>query len=431
MKYPSIPSSLFKKRRAQFTKHMTPGAIAIFLSNDEMPRNGDQTFPFRQNSDTFLLSGLDQEDSILVLFPDAPKEEWKELAFIKKTNKEIAIWEGHKFTLREAQEISGVQHIHWTDSFDNLLRQLLQYTSSIYINQNEQPKFSTPVRSKSMRFADFVQSNYPLHQLLRAQPILRRMRTVKLQEEIDLIRQACSITRDTFYDILSFVKPGVWEYEIEAKILHGFISRRANGYAYYPIVASGANANVLHYVANNDQCSDGELILMDFGAEYANYAADTTRCIPVNGHFSPRQKQVYKAVQHVLNKATQLLKPGVLLDEYEKEVGKLMEQQLIHLGLITREDIANQNPQSPAYKKYYMHGTSHHMGLDVHDVNDRHTPLQDGVIVTCEPAIYIPEEGLGIRLENDILISGNHPINLMSDIPIEIEEIEELMNSGQ
>ncbi len=427
MKYSTIPNSLFTKRRAQFIQRMEPGAIAVFHSNDEMPRNGDQCFPFRQNSDTFLLSGLDQEETILLLFPDAPKDEWKEMAFLKKTNEHIAIWEGHKYTKEEAREISGISNIQWVEAFDATLRQIMMNTDTVYLNSNEQPKFSTPVRSRDLRFSDFISKEYPLHTQKKAQPITRTMRSVKLPEEIALIQKACEITRDTFYDVLSFVQPGVWEYEIEAKLLHGFLSRRANGYAYYPIVASGANANVLHYVANNAQCKSGDMVLMDFGAEYANYAADSTRCFPVNGRFTDRQKAVYSAVLHVLKEATKLLKPGVLLDEYEKEVGKIMEEQLVSLGLLTKDEIKNQDPKNPAYKKFYMHGTSHHMGLDVHDVNNRHDPLQPGMVLTCEPAIYIPEENLGIRLENDILITEAEPVNLMADIPIEIEEIEQLM----
>lgn len=430
MKYQSIDPELFRLNRKRFASQMKPDSIAIFHSNDLMPRNGDQTFPFRQNSALFSLCGLDQEESVLVLFPDSLKEGYQEIAFIKKTNEHIAVWEGHKYSKEEASAISGIKTIHWVDDLDRTLHELIVYAKRIYVNTNEQERFISEVPSRDMRFTKKLQERYPAHKYHRSQPIIKKMSMIKSKHEIDLIQRACDITQKGFLRVLDFVRPGVMEYEIEAEIIHEFIRNRANGHAYSPIVASGKNACILHYNSNNQMCQDGDMLLMDFGAEYGNYAADLTRTIPVNGQYSPRQKEVYQSVLRVLNEATQLLVPGTMLEEYHKEVGYMMESELLSLGLLSKTDIKQQSADQPAYKRYFMHGTSHHLGLDVHDLNNRYAPIQAGMVFTVEPGIYIPEEQLGIRLENDILVTDQEPINLMSDIPIAIEEIEELMNAG-
>ncbi len=430
IRYEPINPELFRLNRRRFTRQLKPNSMAIFHSNDLMPRNGDQSFPFRQNSHLFMLSGLDQEETVMVLFPDCPKEDYRELAFIKKTNETIAIWEGHKYTKEEASDTSGISNIFWLDDMDRILNELIILSENIYVNSNENKSFSSPVASRDVRFAQQLRQRYPAHQLLRAQPILTKMAMIKSSHEVELIQEAIDITDTAFRRVLDFVKPGVNEYEIEAEIIHQFIRNRANGHAYHPIVASGKNACVLHYGTNNQTCLDGDILLMDFGAEYANYAADLSRSIPVNGRYSDRQKAVYNSTLHVMRAATQMLVPGTNLDEYRKEVGKLMESELLSLKLIDKTDIKNQDPKRPAYKKYFMHGTSHHLGLDVHDLSHQHIPVQAGMVFTMEPGIYIPEENLGVRIENNILVTDDRPIDLMADIPVETEAIEELMNSA-
>ena len=429
MKYDPINNDLFARNRQRFVEQMAPNTLAIFHSNDEMPRSGDQNFPFRQNPDLFALTGLDQEQTILLLYPDCPKAELREVAFVRKTNEHIAIWEGHKYTKEEARETSGIKRILWAEEFSGIIEQVMIYADGVYLNSNEHDRFSSEVPSRDLRKGKALMEKYPFHAYHRAQPILKKMAMIKSDIEVDLVRHACGITKKAFDRVLATVKPGIYEYEIEAEIIHTFIANRSSGHAYSPIIASGPNANVLHYTDNDQQCKAGDVILMDFGAEYANYASDLSRSIPVSGRFTDRQKAVYSSVLSVLNSATQLLRPGILLDDYEKQVGKLMEKELVDLGLITMDDIKNQDPARPAYKKYFMHGTSHHLGLDVHDLNHRYQPIEAGMIFTCEPGIYIPEEGLGIRLENDILVTSGDPVNLMADIPIEIDEIEGAMNA--
>lgn len=428
MKYAPISSELFLQNRKRFAQEMLPNTLAIFHSNDEMPRSGDQFFPFRQNPDLFALTGLDQEQTILLLFPDCPKAEFREVAFVRETNEHIAVWDGHKYTKDEATETSGISNIQWTHKFQGILEQVMIYAEGVYLNSNEHDRFSSEVPSRDLRKGKDVMEKYPFHNYHRAQPILKKMAMIKNEIEVGLVKHACGITKEAFLRVLEFTKPGVSEYEVEAEIIHTFIRNRANGHAYSPIIASGQNACVLHYTDNNQVCKAGDVMLMDFGAEYANYASDLSRSIPISGRFTDRQKAVYSSVLHVMKKATQLLRPGILLDDYEKEVGKLMESELLKLGLISSSDVAGQDPKKPAYKKYFMHGTSHHLGLDVHDLSHRFEPIKPGMIFTCEPGIYIPEENLGIRLENDILITEKAPIDLMADIPIEIEEIEQLMN---
>jgi Xaa-Pro aminopeptidase len=431
MKYTSIDNTLFIENRKQFAKELAPNSIAILFSNDEMPRSADQSFPFRQNPDLFWLSGIDQEQTILIIFPDCPNKVYTEALFIRKTNEHIAVWEGHKYTIDEARKASGIQNIFWADSFESVLPSLLSYCDNVYVNINENDRANNHVPYKDIRFANEIKQQYPAHSLKRLGPIMAKLRAVKHSIEVDIIKQACNITRDAFIRTLKFVQAGVYEYEIEAEIIHEFIRQRATGHAYSPIIASGKNSCVLHYVDNNQMCKDGDLVLMDFGAEYANYAADMTRTIPVNGKFSARQKDVYNAVLHVMKQAKTMLKPGVTLADYNLEVGKIMEEELIKLGLLNKEEVAKQDEKNPLYKKYFMHGTSHFLGIDVHDIGNRYAPMQVGNVFTCEPGIYIPEENIGIRIENDIYIGENGNIDLMADIPIEVEEIESIMQSGK
>ena len=429
MKYTPINPEMFAFNRARFTSQMKSNSLAIFQSNDEMPRNGDQNFPFRQNSDLFGLCGLDQEETILVLFPDCVKEDLREVVFVKRTNEHIAVWDGHKYTKSEATETSGIEKVYFLDEMWPVLNELILLANNIYLNTNENDRYMSDVQTRDLRFARMLKDKYPVHNYYRAQPVLKKLAMVKTKWEIDLVNQACDITEKGFRRLLKFIRPGVWEHEIEAEIIHEFIRNRANGHAYSPIVAGGLNACVLHYTDNNMQCQNGDLILMDFGAEYANYAADLTRTIPINGRFTDRQKAVYNAVLRVMRQATQMLVPGTVIEEYHKKVGRIMEAELLQLGLISQSDIDGQDPKRPAYKKYFMHGTSHHLGLDVHDLHNRYDPVEAGMIFTCEPGIYIPEENMGIRLENDILVTENGPIDLMATMPVEVEEIEELMNA--
>ena len=430
MKYLPIDARLFIENRERFKAHLKPGSIAFFNANDEMPRNGDCNFPFRQNSDLFYLSGIDQEQTILVIFPDAPLPRYRELLFIKRTNEHIAIWEGHKYTKEEARQASGIENIYWIEDYNSILPMLMNHAKNIYVNINENDRFMSDVPYRDFRFANDLKNRYPAHELERSGAIMAQLRSIKIDLEIKLIQKAIDITEKAFRRVMKFVKPGVMEYEIEAEITHEFIRKRANGHAYTPIIASGKNACVLHYNDNNMECKAGEIILMDFGAEYANYAADLTRCVPVSGEFTERQRDVYNAVHRVMKQATKMLVPGNTIEKYHFEVGKIMEGELLGLGLITKEDIKNQNPDLPAYKKYFMHGTSHFLGLDVHDVGNRYEPMKAGMVFTCEPGIYIPEEGLGIRIENNILITSKEPIDLMAAIPVDVEDIEEAMREA-
>ncbi len=431
MKYDPIDKSFFENNRKKFCSMLKPGSIAIFHSNDEMPRNGDQTFRFRQNSDLFWLTGIDQEQTILILFPDAPLNQYKEILFLRQTSEKIAIWEGHKYTADEARAQSGIQTILWLDEFNMTAPMLMNHAKQVYLNLNENDRCAWNVPYKDLRFANEWKAKYPGHQFERSGPLLASLRAVKSKTEIELIQHACTITEKAFRRVLGFVKPGVMEYEIEAEIIHEFIRNRASDHAYYPIIASGYNACVLHYNDNNQECKDGDVLLLDFGCEYANYAADLTRSIPVNGKFTKRQAEVYNAVLRVLRAAAKMLVPGNTIEKYHAEVGKIMEAELLSLGLISKEDIKKQNPDWPAYKKYFMHGTSHFLGLDVHDIGNKYEPMKAGMVFTCEPGIYIPEENLGIRIENDILITESGPKDLMASIPIEAEEIEELMQRSK
>ena len=428
MKYTPISPEMYLFNRQRFTAQMQPGTVAIFNSNDMMPRTGDQYHIFRQNAGLLYLTGIDQEETMLLLFPGCPREDHEEVLIIRRTNEHLAVWEGHKYTKDEAREASGIKKVYFADEAEAVINELILISEGIYLNLNENDRFLSPVEYRDLRYARSIRDRYPAHTIHRAQPILKRLQTVKSRWEVEATQEAVDITEKAFRRVLGFVKPGVWEYEVEAEITHEFLRNRATGHGYTPIIGSGKNACVLHYIENKNQCLDGDVLLMDFGAEYANYNADLTRSVPVNGRFTPRQKSVYNAVLRVMNEAKEMLVPGTAFVEYHKEVGKIMESELLGLGLISRDDISRQDKDWPAYKKYFMHGTSHHLGLDVHDIMFRYHTFEAGNLFTVEPGIYIPEENLGIRLENDVLITTNGNDDLFKNIPIEADEIEELMN---
>ncbi len=430
MKYDRIDKQLYIKNRAKFVSQMKPKSVAVFNSNDIYPISADSTMPFQQHRDILYLSGVDQEESILALFPDAKNEAHREVLFLKETSELIAIWEGEKLTKDAAFETSGIKTVYWLEQFDTIFNQLMAEADIVYVNTNEHLRANTETQTREARFVAKMLEKYPAHQVAKSAPIMHRIRSVKEQIELDLMQKACKITEAGFRRLLNFVKPGVWEYEIEAELMHEFLRSRSKGFAYTPIVGSGKSACVLHYIENSQQCKDGEVILLDVGAEYANYSSDMTRCIPVNGRFTERQKAVYNSVLHVKNEAEKMLVPGTLMPEYHVEVGKIMESELLKLKLIDQTDIKNAKPEWPAYKKYFMHGTSHFLGLDTHDVGFFQEPIQAGMVFTCEPGIYIPEEGIGIRLEDNLIIQEKGaPFNLMKDIPLEADEIEDLMNA--
>ena len=427
MKYAQIKSRLFIKNRKKLFKLLKNKSVAIINSNDEMPRNGDQTFPYRQNSDFFYLTGIEQEKSVLII-SKGYKKEFEEILFILKPEKTLEIWEGHKLTNKETKTISGIDNIKYISEFDMMLQEVILASETVYLNKNENLKFETPVPYKDIRLINEITEKFPLHNYERLAPLLTELRLQKEPEETDLIQEACNITTKAFHRILKFIKPGVKEYEIEAEITAEFLRNGAGGHAYQPIIASGKDNCVLHYVSNDKECKDGDLILMDFGAEYGNYAADTTRTVPVNGKFTDRQKEVYNAVLRVMKKATSLIKPGNTINKVNEEVNRLIEKELINLGLAKQNEIDNKEKRDSVRMKYFMHGNSHFMGLDVHDVGTKDTFFKPGMVMSCEPGIYVEEEGIGIRLENDILVTENGQIDLLADEPIEIEDIERLMS---
>lgn len=430
MKYNQISKELFIKNRKKFSSFMVNSSLAVFNSNDTYPVSADSTMPFQQHRDIFYLSGVDQEESVLVLFPSAKDEKHREMLFLRETNERIAVWEGEKLTKERAFEVSGIKTVYWLSQFDSVFKNLMAEAETIYFNTNEHLRADTAVETREDRFIKKCKMDYPAHQIKKSAPVLHKIRSIKEKEELDLMLRACKITEKGIRRVLNFIKPGVWEYEIEAELVHEFLSNRSKGFAYTPIVASGSNACVLHYIENNQQCQSGDVILLDVGAEYANYASDLTRCIPVSGQFTQRQKDVYNAVLRVKKHAESLLLPGTMMFDYHKEVGFFMEKELMALGLLDKTDIKNQDSDWPAYKKYFMHGTSHFIGLDTHDVGLWNEPIQANMVFTCEPGIYIPKEGLGIRLEDDLIIQeSGAPFNLMANIPIEVEEIEGLMNT--
>lgn len=430
MKYRPLSNSFYINSRKAFMAELKPKSLAVFNSNDIYPIGADSTLPFEQHRDIFYLSGIDQEESILVLFPDAYEKKQREILFIRKTDEHIAIWEGAKLTKAQANDISGIQTICWLEDFEAVFQKLSTQCDTFYFNTNEHYRQSVETQTREDRFIKWCKKQYPAHSNAKSNPILQKLRSIKDDEEIKQLQTACDITEKGIRRLLSFLKPGIWEYELEAELVHEFLRNRSKGFAYEPIIASGMNANILHYTQNNQQCKAGELVLLDVAAEYGNYSADLTRTIPVSGVFTKRQREVYNSVLRVKNEATKLLIPGMIWKDFHLEVGKLMTSELQGLGLLDKADIQNENPESPAYKKYFMHGTAHHLGLNTHDYGLLHLPMEANMVFTVEPGIYIPHEGFGVRLEDDVVIQkSGAPTNLMKNIPIEVEDIESIMNS--
>ena len=431
MRYKKIGKELFVTNRKNLTKLLKKNSIVVVNANDVMPTNADGTMRFRQNSDLFYLSGVDQEETVLVLCPDFPDKKYHEVLFLRETSEQIATWEGHKLTKEEAREATGIQTVLWLSEFPKLFNTMMVMgnVDHVYLNTNDHYRADVLVETREARFIKWCREKYPLHEYERLAPLLHGLRAIKSKHEIDLMQKACDITEKAFRRILKFVRPGVKEYEIEAEYAHEFLRNGSRGFAYEPIIASGASSCVLHYIENDKVCKNGDILLLDVGAEYANYNSDLTRTIPVNGKFTPRQKEVYNAVLRVHRAAIGMLEPGIVYFEYHKEVQKLMEQELIRLKLIDRHDVKKQNPEKPAFMKYFMHGTGHMLGLDVHDVGNMYGKIAPGMVWTVEPGIYIREEGLGVRIENNVVITKTGVNDLMKNIPVEVEEIEEVMNS--
>lgn len=427
MKYLPLDSNLFIINRKRFVKAMQPNSIAIFVSNDEWPWNGDALHKFKQNSNLYWLSGITQEDSMVVLFPDCPDPKYREVLVLVRPNELKEKWDGKRLRKNEATAISGIETIVWLDSLDALLQTWVHLVDNVYLDTNENDRKASLIRSREYRFVDEMKERYPLHQYHRAAKILKSVRAIKTKEEVAVMQQAINITDHTFRRLLGFIKPGVFEYEIEAEIFHSFYSQRATGPAYGSIIAGGDRARTLHYVSNNQECKDGEMVLMDFGAEYGGYCADLTRTVPVNGKFTHRQKTVYNACLHLHNYAKSILKPGISIVDYTEKVGEEATQQFLKIGLLRKTEVKNEDPENRAYRKYLYHGISHHLGIDVHDLGTRTEPIQAGMVFTIEPGIYIEEEQMGVRIENNFWITKNGNIDLMKNIPITVEEIETLM----
>jgi len=427
MKYLPLNPEIFVQNRERFARQMQKNSIAIFVSNDEVPSNGDAIFSYKQNSDLFWLSGITQEDSMIILFPDNPDPKYREVLVLVRPNELKEKWDGKRLRVKEAQDISGIKTIVWLDVADGLLQPWIHLADNIYLDSNENDRKASLVRSRDYRFIDEMKSRYPLHNYLRAAKIMKELRGIKTALEVEVMQKAIDITENTFRRLLKFIKPGVMEYEIEAEIFHSFLSQRATGEAYGSIIASGDRARTLHYVSNNADCKDGELILMDFGAEYGGYCADLTRTVPVNGKFTRRQKTVYNSCLHLHNYAKNILKPGISILEYTDKVGEEATQQFLKIGLLRKSDVKNEDPENRAYRKYLYHGISHHLGVDVHDLGTRTEPIKAGMVFTIEPGIYIEEEQMGIRIENNFWITRNGNKDLMKNIPITAEEIESLM----
>tara|TARA_B100001778_G_scaffold278701_1_gene242756 strand:+ start:5046 stop:6335 length:1290 start_codon:yes stop_codon:yes gene_type:complete len=428
MRYDKIDKNLYINNRKNYLDKVNQNSTSVFVSNEFMPTNADETLHFVQNTNLLYLTGIDQEETFLILAPNFPDKKMREILFIKETSEEISIWEGNKLTKKEAQEISGIKTVMWNDTFENILNLILAESNEIYLDKNEHIRSSTKIQTPQDRFILDIQRRYSSYKIKRSYPILSDLRMIKDKTEINLIQMACDITEKGFRRILRYVEPGIWEFDIEAEFIHEFIKNRSKGFAYQPIIATGINACSLHYNENKTKCKSGELILMDVAAEYANYKSDMTRTIPVNGKFTNRQLEVYNAVLNVKNEATNILRPGISINDYHKEVGKIMESELIKIKLIDKVDVKNQDPKNPLFKKYFMHGTSHHIGLDVHDVGNFYVDLKPGNVFTVEPGIYIREENIGVRLEDNILVGDNDNINLMENIPILPDEIEDIMN---
>ena len=430
MKYKPLNNSIYKRNRLNFMDQMKGNSMAVFNSNDIYPVSADTELPFEQHRDIFHLTGIDQEETILILYPSSKDNKTRENLFIIRSDEHTKIWEGEKLSKDLATKLSGVENVHFVEDFKNILHSISNKVDTFYINKNEHYRANSPVETREDRFINWLLKKYPAHKVAKSNPILQRLRSIKHLDEIDQIKKACQLTKKGFDRVLRFVKSDVWEYQIEAEFIHEFINNSSKGFAYTPIIASGINNNVLHYIKNNKQCKDGDLILMDVGAEYGNYSSDMTRTIPVSGRFSKRQKEVYNSVLQVKNEATKLLTIGNNWKIFHEQVGEIMTQELFKIGLIDKNDIKNETKKNPAYKKYFMHGTSHHLGLDTHDYGLLEDPFQENMVFTVEPGIYIPKEGFGIRLEDDVVIqSKGDPLNLMSDIPIIADEIEDIMNS--
>lgn len=427
MKYLPLDANIFINNRERFVKAMVPNSIAIFVSNDEWPMNGDALHKFKQNSNLFWLSGIMQEDSMVVLFPDCPDPKYREVLVLVRPNELKEKWDGKRLRVNEATAISGIKTIVWLDSIDALLQTWVHLADNIYLDTNENDRKASQIRSRDYRFVDEMKERYPLHNYLRAAKIMRSLRSIKTKEEIVVLQKAIDITEHTFRRLLGFIKPGVMEYEIEAEIYHDFYSQRATGPAYGSIIAGGDRARILHYVSNNQECKDGEMVLMDFGAEYGGYCADLTRTVPVNGKFTRRQKTVYNACLHLHNYAKSILKPGITVVDYTEKVGEEATQQFLKIGLLRKSDVKNETPENRAYRRYLYHGISHHLGIDVHDLGTKTEPIKPGMVFTIEPGIYIEEEQMGVRIENNFWITRNGNIDLMKNIPITVEEIEALM----
>jgi Xaa-Pro aminopeptidase len=427
MKYLPLNPLIFKQNRQRFTKEMQPDSIAIFVSNDEIPSNGDAIYPFKQNSDLYWLTGIVQEDTMLVLFPDHPDPKYREVLVLVRPNEMKEKWDGKRLRADEGKKISGIETVIWLDSSDALIQVWIHLAKNIYLDTNENDRKSSLLQTREYRYIKETKKRYPLHQYFRAAAILKGLRAVKTQEEVEVIQQAINITGNAFSRVMKFMRPGVFEYEVEAEIQHAFLSQRATGPAYGSILASGENACTLHYVSNNAECREGDLILMDFGADYGGYNADLTRTIPVNGKFSKRQKQVYNACLHLHQYAKSLLKPGITINAYHIMVGKEADNIFQKIGLLSKSDVKNSTPENPAYWKYLYHGISHHLGIDVHDLGPRAEPLRAGMVLTVEPGIYIQEEKMGIRIENNLWLTRSGNKDLMKDIPITAEEIEAYM----
>ena len=430
MKYKPIDNKLFIRNRARLVEKLKPRSLCVFNANDTMPTSADGSHPFIQNTDFFHLTNIDQEESILLICPNAGDQKHREILFIRETNEEIAIWEGEKYSREQASDLSGIKSVYWTSEFDTLFRALVLESDHIYLNSNEHARADVTVETRDSRFLEQCKARFPLHKYERVAPIMHDLRAIKSEIEMEQIRHACRITEKTFRRLLKFIRPGVWEFEIEAEIYHEFLRNRSNRPAYQSVIASGKNSCVLHYVKNDQQCQDGDILLMDFGAEYANYASDVTRTVPVSGQFTERQKAIYNAVLRVQKAAITMLTPGNTLEAYHKAVGEIVQAELIQLGILDAREVKTQPEDKPLYKKYFMHGTSHHLGLDVHDYGDKYRKFEPGMVFTCEPGIYIREEKIGIRLENDILITKQDPVDLTENIPIEADEIEMLMQQG-
>ncbi len=429
MKYLPLNPQIFVQNRTRFVARMEKNSIAIFNSNDEMPTNGDGLYPYVQNSDLFWLSGVEQPDSMVILFPDNPDPKYREVLVLLRPNELKEKWTGHLLRAAEAEEISGIKTVVWLDVLEGALQQWIHLADTIYLNTNENDRKANEVPVRDYRYAASMRERYPLHNYRRSAKILRDLRAIKTPLEIEVIQKAIDITDNTFRRLLTFIKPGVTEYEIDAEIWHSFLSQRATGPAYGSILASGDNARTLHYVDNNQECKDGDLILMDFGASYGNYNADLTRTVPVNGKFSKRQKTVYNACLQLHHFCASILKPGITINEYTEKVGDEATQIFQKIGLLKKSDVKNEDPENRAYRKYLYHGISHHLGIDVHDLGTKTEPIKAGMLFTIEPGIYIEEEHMGIRIENNFWITKNGNKDLMKNIPITVEDIEALMKN--